>query len=369
MKKWLTLALVLILAAGILPAAVADPDMSYEGTVIAGETIPVSAPYGGLVHTVLLRAGSYVREGDAIAQLEATVNYSPVEGTVSGLYAVEGDTADSVNERYGAVLYIEPTHKYILQATSEKAFNSSENYFVHLGERVYLSCVKDGTHQGTGLVSALTDTGYTVEVTGGEFYLGEKVDIFRSQDQKKESCIGRGTVSRAKPVAVKGSGSILKLNVANGDFVERGEALFETVEGVLDGLYAPDSRIISPASGVIASIEKNKGDKVSKGDAMAKIIPAESFLVQFDVPESDLFSLSEGEDVTLELYWDNTNGQTYAGKIIQISYMNEEQKNATDRKVYKAFASFEPDERIRLGMTMVVYPGATQQADEEEKAE
>ena len=37
---------------------------------------------------------------------------------------------------------------------------------------------------------------------------------------------------------IKGSGSILKMHIGNGDFVERGELLFETVTGTLDGLYA-----------------------------------------------------------------------------------------------------------------------------------
>ena len=358
MKKglaWLTAAVMLL---GISAAALGETELSYEGTVIAGETIPVSVPFGGRVSNVTLRAGSWVQEGDSLATIITTLNYAPVEGTVTGLYAEEGDGTESVTERYGAVLYIEPTHKYTLAATSEKAYNSSENYFIHLGERVYLTCSADGSHQGTGIVSALTDSGYNIEVTGGEFYLNEKVDIYRSSDWSKESRIGRGTVSRAKPVAVKGSGSVLKLHVANGDFVERGELLFETVEGVLDGLYAPDNRILSPVTGVVSSVDKNAGDTAAKGDTLMKIIPAESFQVQFSVPEADLFTLQEGQPVTMELYWDNTAGANYQGVITAISHMNEEPKEASDRKVYRAYVSFEPDERIRLGMTMILYPGA-----------
>ena len=117
------------------------------------------------------------------------------------------------------MLYIEPLHKYTIAATTDKAYNSSETHFIHLGETVYLSCVSDGSHYGTGIVSALTENGYNVEVTSGEFYISEKVGVYRDPDFAKESCLGRGTLEQAKPIAVKGSGSLLKIHVKNGDFV------------------------------------------------------------------------------------------------------------------------------------------------------
>ena len=374
MKKGFALLLVLVLCAAIGGAALGEAELSYDGEVVAGESIPVTAPYGGLISVMIPRGNSWVKAGDEICEIEGKLNYAPIEGTVTGLYAVEGDGAESIGERYGAVLFIEPTHKYVIQGSSEKAYNKSENYFVHLGERVYMSCIKDGTHQGTGVVSALTESGYTVEVTGGEFYLNEKVDIYRTSEKTKDSCIGRGTVNRAKPVEVKGTGSILKLLVKNGDFVERGEALFETVEGVLDGLYAPDRKVLSPVTGVVESVEKHKGENAAKGDALIKVSPADSFQVEFSVPESDLFSLTEGQPVKLELYWDNEDGGTYDGKIAAISYKNETAAasattTTSDRKSYKVWASFTPDERIRLGMTMVVYPVTAPEEEPENTTE
>ena len=368
MKKTIAWILVLVLCLSLGIAAHAESGLSYEGTVVAGDTVPVSVPFGGRIKTLSAKAGTWVREGDVLAEIATTLNYAPVEGTIAGLYAAEGDSTESVTERYGAVMYIEPTNRYLLEATSEKAYNSSENYFIHLGETVYLSCVADGSHTGTGIVSALTDKGYNIEVTGGNFVLNEKVDVFRSSSHTTESRIGRGTMTRAKPVAVKGAGSILKLHVKEGDFVERGELLFETVEGALDGLYAPDNRILSPATGVIATSEKNAGDNVAKGDTLLKITPEDSFQVQFQVPEADLFSLQEGQPVTMELYWDNAVDKTYSGVISRISHMSEEQKEETDRKYYTASVSFTPDSRIRLGMTVVIYPGALD-ADAEKAAE
>jgi len=359
MKKLFAMLMVLALVLG--SAAMAE-ELSYDGQVVAGETVPIAAPFGGRMGEVKLRAGDPVAAGDTLAEIKTTLNYAPVEGTVTGLYVAEGDSVADVKTRYGAVMYIEPTRKYKVEATSEKAFNSSENYFIHLGERVYLTCASDGTHEGTGVVTALTETGYTVEVTGGEFYLTEKVYIYRNEKRTKESRIGTGKVKRSDPVKVETQGeggSVLKLHVANGDFVERGELLFETVDGILDGYYAPDNTIKSPVDGVIYSVDKKPGETAAKGDTLMQLIPSKSFQVEFDVQEADLFLLKVGQPVTMELYWDNAAEKTYKGEIVAISHMNVEPaanaEQTSTKKIYKAYASFEADDRIRLGMSMQIY--------------
>ncbi|MBQ9251727.1 MAG: HlyD family efflux transporter periplasmic adaptor subunit [Clostridia bacterium] len=366
MKRMMSMLLVLALLLGL---GSAWAELSYEGTIVAGEIIPIQVGFGGKIAESRKRAGDLVTEGETLAKIESTLNYAPIEGTVAGLYIAEGDKAEDITERYGASLYIEPTNRYTIEATTEKAYTASENRYIHLGERVYLRCVTDGSHKGTGMISALTEKGYSIEVTGGDFYMGEKVDVYRKNDYTKESCVGRGTVDRAKPVAVKGAGSVLKIHVKNGDFIERGELLFETVEGVLDGLYAPDQRVLSPVSGIISSVEKNNGDTVAKGDALMKVIPEGSLQVEFDVPEADLFALREGQQVSMELYWETENGKTYEGEIASISYISAEQKTETDRKTFKAYATIDADERIRSGMTVILYVKDAEQAEHPVAAE
>ncbi len=353
----------LLLAAVLAAPGIGAAELSYEGTVTAGETVLIRAGYGGKITGCSLRTGDLIREGEAVAEIETTWVYAPVEGTVSGLYISEGDQAESVTERYGASLYIEPTNRYLIAATTDKAFTASENHYIHLGERVYLRCVTDGTHQGTGMVSALTEKGYNIEVTGGDFYMGEKVNVFRKSDYSKESSLGRGTVDRTKPVAVKGTGSILKIHVKNGAFVERGELLFETVEGSLDGLYAPDRRILSPVSGIVTAVEKGNGETVAKGDTLMRVMPSDSMRVAFEVPEADLFVLKEGQRVRMELYWESESGKTYSGEILSIAHINTETKEATDRKTYKAYASIDADDRIRAGMSVILSVEAAEETE------
>ena len=356
----------LLITVLLVSGASAEAALSYEGTVVAGETLPVAALFGGKVAKVEVRAGDLIKKGDEIAQIATTLNYAPLEGTITGIYAAEGDDASSIGERYGAVLYIEPTNRYTITATTEKAYNKSENKYVHLGETVYLSCTSDGTHQGTGMVSALTETGYNVEVTGGDFYMGETVGIYREASYAAESRIGRGTVGRTSPVAVKGTGSVLKMHVENGDFVERGELLFETVDGVLDGLYAPDCEITSPLTGVVASVDVTAGSSVSKGDSVIKIYPSDSMQIEISIPEEDLTELHEGQTVDIEFYWDIDEAKTYTGTIASISHLSAttEGDQRSDKTYYKAYVTFTPDENVRLGMSVIVYP-----TDDDEMAE
>lgn len=357
-RRILSCLMALLIAAALVSGAGAEASLSYGGMVVAGETLPVAALFGGKVAKVMVRAGDLVRKGDEIAQIATTLNYAPLEGTITGIYAAEGDDAGSIGERYGAVLYIEPTNRYTIEATTEKAYNKSENKYVHLGETVYLSCTSDGTHRGTGTVSALTEKGYNVEVTGGDFYMGETVGIYREASYAAESRIGRGTVGRTAPVAVKGTGSVLKMHVENGDFVERGELLFETVDGVLDGLYAPDCMIASPLAGVVASVDVNAGASVAKGDSVVKIYPSDSMQIEISVPEEDLTVLKEGQTVDIEFYWDIDETKTYTGVVASISHMSEkaESDQRSDKTCYKAYVTFTPDENVRLGMSVIVYP-------------
>ena len=349
--------------------------ITYEGTVVGGRTEPVAAGYGGKLINMTKRVGDLVTEGEALGEITTTMVYAPVEGMVSGLYIAEGDKAEDVTERYGASLYIEPTNRYLIAATTDKAYSSSEAHYVHLGERVYLRCTADGSHQGVGRVTVLTENGYNIEVTGGDLFMGEKMDIYRQSDYSRESCIGRGTVDRAKPVAVKGTGSVLKIHAENGDFVERGELLFETVDGALDGLYAPGRQVLAPVTGIVTSVAKSSGESVSKGETLLKVIPSDSLQVAFEVPEADLFSVREGQKVRMELYWDDDHDRRYNGEIISIAHVNTAvaasgsaeasaaSSSSSERKTYTAYASIDADERIRAGMTVTLYVESAVNAD------
>ena len=140
------------------------------------------------------------------------------------------------------------------------------------------------------------------------------------------------------------------LLVPEGETVERGQLLFETVEGKLDGLQAQGSAITTPVSGTVASIQVAAGQKVSKGDTVLTLYPQGSYVVEFDVPESALMNISEGQQV--QVYFEQQDEPlALSGKVLSVDYVAQENKQEA---VYTAIASLEENENIRLGMTATV---------------
>lgn len=364
MKLGRTALCVLAAALVMMVSAQALAEVSFDGTVISQETVAVEAPFGGLVDEVALRRGDVVKVGDAVATLTTTKVYAPADGVVSGIFAREGDDTEGITTRYGAVMYIEPTNKYIISATTEKAYNSSATKYVHIGEKVYLSCTKDGTHVGTGVVTSVSEadesgnTPYKLEVTGGEFYMGETVGIFRDPGYASSTRIGRGTIQQNAAFAIKGTGSVLKLHVKVGDRVERGELLFETVDGALDGLYAMDNTIAANLNGIVASVDVTPGAEVAKGAKLITVYPEDAFQIEIKVSELDMKDIQEGDRVAIEFEWDVDGVMRLEGQVSGISHLSDapaEGAAAGSEAEYSAYVDFEPVEGVRLGMSVIVY--------------
>ena len=378
----------LLVALALLTGVPSLAQVTFQGTVVSSKTIAVNAPFGGIVDEIELRKGDPIQVGGPVATIRTTKVFAEMDGTVSGIFAREGDQTEGITERYGAVMYIEPVNRYVVSATTEKAYNSSETRYIHIGERVHLACTKDGTHVGTAVVTSVggetsgdsssgesssssstaSYTTYKLEVTSGDFYMGETVGIYRDSDHSSESRIGRGTIKQNAAVAVKGTGSVLKMHVQVGDRVERGEVLFETVEGVLDGLYAMDNVIYSPLNGIVATVDAVQGSAVEKNGKLISIYPEEALQVAIKVSELDLREIHEGDKVSIEFEWDLDGTRQVPGVVSSISRVGEEQTDKSSDAQYTAYIDFNPDDTVRLDMTVSVYTQAGSDEPDPEEA-
>ena len=275
------------------------------------------------------------------ASLAETISFT---GTVAG--------------RYGAVLYIEGESVYTISASTDNAYNKTANKFVHVGEEVYLSCYSDGTHTGTGVITAIEGTDYTVEVRSGDFLVGETVSVFRGESTASANRIGRGALNRKNPTAVTATGSIVSFAVADGDAVERGDLLFETLSGSFDGLYMSGSDICAESDGVVARVNLEQGAKLEKGSVAAVLYPEGAMRVEAQLEEANLSAVSVGEAVSVELIWNQDDEVNYPGKISMISAVATETGEAnadSDGAVtYTVYVDFTPDENTRYGMSAVI---------------
>ena len=341
----------------LTPCALAET-ISFTGTVAAKSTSEVYAPIGGTVESVHAVAGQQVRAGDVLATLATTKVYAPEDGVVTGLFAQAGDSAETVAQRYGAVLYIEGASVYTISASTENAYNTTENKFVHVGENVYLSCYSDGSHTGTGVITAIEGTGYTVEVTSGEFLIGETVNVYRGESATTAARIGRGTLGRRNPTAVSASGSIVSIAVQDGDSVQKGDLLFETLEGSFDGYYMSGSQILATADGVVAQIGLSQGGRLEKGSVAAVLYPEGAMQIQAQIAEANLGLIHVGDPVEIELNWNSDAEVRYNGVVSMISAIADSSSGASMEDAgdvtYTVYIDFTPDADTRYGMTAVV---------------
>ncbi len=343
----LTLAAALALSA---PTALADT-ISFEGEVAASYTVEVFADVGGTADALNVSVGEAVTAGAPIVTLKTTSVYAQQSGTVTGVFAQPGDSAQTVGERYGAVHFTDSA--YTIAASTEKAYNSTETKYVHVGEHVYLSCYSDGDHTGEGRIISVSGTDFTVEVTSGEFLVGETVSVYREDDYSSSSRIGRGDLSRSNPIAVTATGSVVSLAVSDGDTVERGDLLFETLEGAFDGLYMSGCEVTSPIDGYVAALNTAVGATVAENSSVATLYPTDAMRIEASVLESDLGSIAVGDAVTIELNWNQDDEVSYPGTVTMISAIAD--PDATEGEVsYTVYIDFTPDADTRYGMQALI---------------
>lgn len=351
MKRNIKVCCAALMCLVLICAAASAETISFSGTVCAKETHEVYAPIGGTVDSVDIEVGQAVKADDVIITLKTTKVYANQAGTVTGVFGQAGDSADTIAARYGAVMYIEGESRYTIAATTTNAYNAATNKYVHVGERVYLASRSDSSHTGEGVITAVSGTSYTVEVTSGDFAPSESCDIYRGASMAATSRIGRGSTSRVDPVAVSGTGSIVAYAVQSGDQVERGQLLFETLDGTFDGLYMSGTQLYAGVDGVVGQVSAVKGGNLQKDGVAAVIYPAGSMRLEAAVSEGDLSYLAVGDQVDIELTWNPDDEETMTGTVAMISAV----ANAGAEDVtYNVYIDFTPTDDTRFGMSAVI---------------
>jgi len=279
MKRKIRAFLAVLAAAGLISCG-ASADV-WKGSVAVSETGEITAPADGLLLSLDLEAGQKIRAGSEVGKVRSEKTFSPLEGTVAAIHAEEGGSVS------GTVLEIAPLSRYNVSCTGENyAMKTPETMMIHYGETVYMRCSTDQSHRAVGFVKNVNGFEYEVEVTGGELYIGETVNIFRDPDFTQASIVGRGTVLAQEVQTVSGEGILQELRVAEGDRIERGQWLFSTsTSGKND--------IVSEASGIVLEISGTVGKTVKEGDALATVALSEA--LEITVSEEDAGRFREGD--------------------------------------------------------------------------
>lgn len=323
---------------------------SYTGTVAPGEVVQLSAPFTAVVERVEAETGDLVHSGDLLFQLTTTRVYAPCDGTVQGVLVQEGDRLEDASQFYAGALYIEPQVPYLLRASTDAATGEKENKLLHVGETVYLRRSSDSNRRtGTGRIIAVTDGSFTVEVLSGDLQLDDNCYLYRSASYDSDTRIGRGMVVRNAPVAVNGTGTLLKLHVQDGQSVRKGDLLMETAAGAAPGA---DAQISAPVDGILAASNVTVGGTISQNQSAMTLWPLGTFVLQLNVDEYDLPKFEIGQRYTAAL--DCMPSKTYEATVSEISYYPVQEAGKTS---YEVTLCFPNDDFVRPGMSVTLTEG------------
>ena len=311
----------------LAPSALAEV---YEGRTAALETVQVRSEAGGPVGSVEVEAGQRVGAGDALLRLSAERTFAAQDGTISLVYAETGDTVS------GPVLEIAPFERYTIHCTVDKAYQSADSTLVHGGETVYVKCTADGTHRAVGVVTHVEGSEYRVLTLGGELYVGETVYLYRDDDFNADQRVGIGTVVVSDVETYEAEGELTRLSVSEGDYVERGQLLYEIGGG----------EVIAPVMGIVTSVNCEPGDAVEAEQVVAEIVPEDCICVEVEVDESVAVRVSAGDTVRLTFAGEEDEDASL-GTVIEIRVMAEDGR-------YSVRVRPESDRVLPLGMSVRV---------------
>lgn len=349
MKKRLAILMGWMLIVSVLGGAAAET--TYTGEIVAGEGIQLTAPFTGTVERTEKEVGAYVHAGDELFQLSTTKVYAPCDGTVQGILAEEGDHLADTARFYQGALYLEPETAYIIHATTDGAGSDEENKLLHVGETLYLRRNSDANRRtGTGVVTDVSGKQYTVEVLSGDLELNDSCYLYRSDSYQNDERVGRGSIARNDPIAISGTGVLLKLYVQNGQTVHKGDLLMETVPDLAWGTSAV---IVAPADGILAVSNISTGSAISQGQLAATIWPLDCLEASVSVDEYDLPDLEIGQRFVMILDCDAS--RRYEATVSQIGYLPVQEGGKTSYGVRFVFSA---DDFIRPGMSITLTPSA-----------
>ena len=353
MKKLFSVLLLVVLSLSVVSAAMART-VTADGTVVSTGTVIVSSDVGGTVAEVSVSAGDAVSAGDVLVTLTPSRVYALQDGTVR-LFGSVGDDAADIASQYGAVAYVEPALRYTISASTRNAYSSEANKIIHPGETVYLRATENAQLTGTGRVTTVSGTSYTVEVLSGNLESGYSVNIFRTEDYAAVSRIGRASVTLKDPVAYTAEGLIAAFCVEDGAQVKKGDVLFETVTGSYPLDAASLTQVTVPVSGVVSSVSLNRGSTVSPGTAVAEIYPDELLRIEASVPESDLALFTVGREVSIELNYLDNGEYTVPGVIERVSRIGTASASAeSEENVFSVWIQPASADRLSYGLHAIV---------------
>ena len=314
------------------------------GDVRVGDRCTVTATATEKVFSSRVETINYISSSTGnVAYYTATANVDVDSGVYPGMQVtvtVPQEEAVDVGAEGDALSFTLENQAFVYKMKEDETL-----------EEVYLVSRTRTADRGTGLITSVDGSSFTVLVTSGDFFLTDNIVVSREENHAAESRIGRGNLTRISPRAVTGSGTILSVAVQPGEEVRQGQLLFETIDASFDSPELARAEVKAGVDGVVASISATQGSTLTQSGLVASIYPQDRVWVKAEVTETDLSELTVGQQVKVELDWNQDHGVSYEGTVEMISALGTVGEEST---TYPVYISFIPDENTRYSMSALV---------------
>ena len=209
----------------------------------------------------------------------------------------------------------------------------------------------DEDRTGVGTIVALGEGTFRVEIGENNFEDDEVAEVFRDADYDEETRLGRGTAREQSPLAITvQEGCVVEIDVTDGEFVEKGEALLELGSGDFPGYEPREKTALAEVDGIVTAVSAQEGQGAQMDQAVVSLCPYDNLELSVLVEETDLDKIAVGARVSVAL--DALPGEMLEGTVSSVSAVGT---RAAAGAQFEVRVSLPEDARLLLGLSATAY--------------
>lgn len=296
------------------------------GTVRAYQSAVLTWQTSGIVESVNTQLGEAVKAGEALAVLGQTSLPQDVVLAEADLVSAQ----QASDDLFGSAETDRANSAIVLRETQE-GYENAVNYRELLNHEVkyeHFTGIKRVKIPNYGWVKI-------PNIIKVRYYPGEEQKTEADQDM---------AVQKAKMDDAQRAYDRLKDGPSSQD-VAAAEARVVAAQATLN-----QSKIIAPFDGVITDISVQRGDQVKSGEQAIRVDNLSDLLINLEVSEVDINSVSIGQEVTITL--DSVQGKNYQGVVVEIAGAGTLLAGSVNFRVTVELV--DADEQVKPGMTAAV---------------
>ena len=143
---------------------------------------------------------------------------------------------------------------------------------------------------------------------------------------------------------------MVEIDVTDGEFVEKGEALLELGSGDFPGYEPREKTALAEVDGIVTAVSAQEGQGAQMDQAVVSLCPYDNLELSVLVEETDLDKIAVGARVSVAL--DALPGEMLEGTVSSVSAVGT---RAAAGAQFEVRVSLPEDARLLLGLSATAY--------------